>query len=102
MNPGGVMRKILVWAVDRLIIWREWWRSRRDTIASLTHRLEQQRTQYEAELEKLRSEIKLRDLEILQLAAVNRRDLERVEREIAIAVAGRAAANLEAASPRRS
>ncbi len=91
------MRGLLIRLLDFLILLRGLFRERRDTIGRLTRRLDELRDEHERELERLRSEITLRDLQIKQLTAINRRDLERVEREIAIAVAGRAMASVEAA-----
>lgn len=92
------MRGLLVRLIDFLILVRNLLRSRRDTIQRLSEKIEEERRQHERELERLRSDVTLRDLQIKQLTAINRRDLERVEREIAIAVAGRAQATTEAAA----
>lgn len=92
------MRGLLVRLIDFLILVRNLFRSRRDTIQRLSEKIEEERRQHERELERLRSDITLRDLQIKQLTAINRRDLERVEREIAIAVAGRSLAATEAAT----
>lgn len=91
------MRKWFLRMLDRVILVVLALRVRRDRIASLIEQQDGLRAEHRRELAERDSRILLLEREIEHLAAITRRDLERVERETAIAAAGKQLAAVEVA-----
>lgn len=78
------MRKLLLYLLDVLIRWRNWYVDRRDTIARLQAYIERQSIRHQQETERLRGEIQLRDEQIKTLTAICVKHRAHIEAETAI------------------